>query len=78
MENRGHSPRQLLRIRSSRADRPLQVPLCYGGAVDENAERFVQRACTPMPMLQLSGTCFKGVHEQLIGTEILSTEGRGA
>ena len=28
-------------------------------------------------MLQLSGTFFKGTHEELIGTEILFTDGRG-
>jgi len=32
---------------------------------------------TPTPMIQLSGTFFKGKYEELIGTELLFTDGRG-
>ncbi|KAF8888993.1 hypothetical protein BD779DRAFT_1521401 [Infundibulicybe gibba] len=33
---------------------------------------------TPTPFLQLSGSVFKGYHNELLGTEILFTDGKGA
>ncbi|KAI0045051.1 hypothetical protein FA95DRAFT_1496085 [Auriscalpium vulgare] len=33
---------------------------------------------TPTPYLQLSGTVFQGKHQNLLGTELLFTEGKGS
>lgn len=40
-------------------------------------ERDIQGLDTSTPFLQLSGTIFKGQHDELLGTEILFTEGKG-
>ena len=39
---------------------------------------LLQGIDTPSPFLQLSGTVFKGQHQNLLGTELLFTDAKGA